>query len=204
MGVVTVSDSLQEAFNQSDFELFEMYEASAEEFYEAITNGKAKNQFGTFVERHTLEDYLKMDTLLIVDQTAGIAVETDGNIVSVFSDGTNKGVLKTLIPIAIEYGGCKLDNYNSYKLSALYRLYGFQPISKVKFDRRFAPSDWKYDRDGEPEIVFWIHCGDSAADVVRKYGYYEVIWESVKEFPTYEEAMNYRDSVLRDRKLLKI
>ncbi|MBQ8141077.1 MAG: hypothetical protein IJ038_05215 [Clostridia bacterium] len=196
MGIVTVSKSLKKAYQEKGFIPYEMYEASAEEFYDAITSGKQNNLYGMFVTRHELEDYLKMDTLLLIDKTAGIAVEEDGNIVSVFNGGGNKYVLRTMLPIAIEYGGCKLDNFNSKRLSAMYESYGFIPVAKVKFDRRFAPSDWNYERDGEPDIVFWIHNGDSASTVIRNFAAYTNDWSKIKAFRNYDEAKAYRDSLL--------
>ena len=78
----------------------------------------------------------------------------------------------------------------------MYELYGFNPVSKVKFDSRFAPDDWNYERDGEPDVVFWIHNGDSAEDVILNFGRYIVPWDAVEEFATYEEAANYRDSMI--------
>ena len=57
---------------------------------------------------------------LTQDGTAGIAITKDNNIVSVFNGGITKGVLKTLLPIAINVGGRKLDNYNSEGLSGMY------------------------------------------------------------------------------------
>ncbi len=129
-----------------------------------------------------------------LDGSAGIAVTSDNNIVSVFNGGEKRGVLKTLIPIALECGGNKLDNYSSEKLSSLYELYGFDPISKVKFDKTFAPEDWNFDRDGEPDIVFWLHNGDTVSDVILNFGGYDVDWENVENFTTYEEAQKYRDS----------
>ena len=80
----------------------------------------------------------------------------------------------------------------------MYELYGFNPISKVKFNSKFAPDDWNYERDGEPDIVFWIHNGDSADDVVVNFGRYQVPWDAVQEFDTYEQAEEYRDQVIRD------
>ena len=138
-----------------------------------------------------------------MDGTAGIAITPDNNIVSVFNGGEKRGVLKTLLPVAIENGGRKLDNYSSEKLSSLYELYGFNPISKVQFNELFAPDDWNYDRDGTPDIVFWIHNGDSAADVVINFGRYLVPWDSVQEFSTYDEAEKYRDQILEEIDLME-
>lgn len=137
-----------------------------------------------------------MKLYITLDGSAGIAITSDNNIVSIFNGGGKKGVLKTLLPLAIGQGGRKLDNFNSAKLSGMYELYGFNPISKVKFNSQFAPDDWNYERDGEPNIVFWIHNGDSAEDVVLNFGRYDVPWDAVQEFSTYEEAGQYRDAVI--------
>ena len=78
----------------------------------------------------------------------------------------------------------------------MYELYGFNPVSKTKFNCEFAPDDWNYERDGEPDIVFWIHNGDSAEDVVLNFGRYNVPWDIVQEFSAYEEAGRYRDELI--------
>ena len=46
--------------------------------------------------------------------------------------------------------------------------------------------------------MFWIHNGDSADDVVVNFGRYQVPWDAVQEFDTYEQAEEYRDQVIRD------
>lgn len=130
---------------------------------------------------------------LTLDGKAGIAITTDNNIVSVFNGGTQRGVLKTLLPVAIEFGGNRLDNYDG-KLSTIYELYGFNPISNVPFDKTFAPEDWDFERDGTPDIVFWLHNGDSMSDVLLNFGGYDVDWDVVEKFSTYEDAEAYRNS----------
>lgn len=131
---------------------------------------------------------------LTLDSKAGIAVTNDHNIVSIFNGGEQRGVMKTLIPTAIEAGGNKLDNYDSDKLSSMYELYGFKLVSKCEFNETFAPKDWNYERDGKPDIVFWSHNGDSSENVVLNFGDYVVDWSNVKLFSTYEEAEKYRNS----------
>ena len=154
---------------------------------------KKTNEFGAYVDQHTIEEYSKMRFLfLTLDNKAGIAITTDNNIVSAFNGGKQKGVLKTLIPMALEVGGKKLDNYDG-KLSALYELYGFDPISNTEFDETFAPEDWNFERDGTPDIVFWLHNGDDTNDVLLNFGGYDADWDNVKKFSTYEEAKDFRD-----------
>lgn len=196
MGDFTITESLKEAFEKKKITYFPIKTATAEEFYEAIGRARKTNPHGAFVTQHTVEEYKDMRLFTTLDGTAGIAITNDNNIVSIFNGGEKKGVLKTLLPLAIKNGGRKLDNYNSPKLSSLYELYGFNPVSKVEFNSKFAPDDWNYQRDGEPDIVFWIHNGDSAEDVVINFGRYVVPWDWVTAFDTYEEAANYRDKLI--------
>mgnify|MGYP004689725993 CR=1 FL=1 len=199
MGDFTITDALQHAFDAQQVDCLRLREATPEEFYSALRDAKVQNVHGAFVTLHSVDEYRQMAHLLLtLDNTAGVAITKDNNIVSVFNGGEKRGVLKTLLPIAIENGGRKLDNYGSGKLSAMYELYGFNPISQTPFDSKFAPDDWNYDRDGTPAVVFWIHNGDSAADVVLNFGTYQVNWKYVQEFRTYDEAEAYRDQIDRE------
>lgn len=207
MGDITIDILLlkiKRILENSPLPFFPLRNATPEEFYEAIGNAKIVNDYGTFVEQHTIEDYAKMPCLfLTLDGKAGIAVTADHNIVSIFNGGTQKGVMKTLIPAAIEAGGIKLDNYDSDKLSSMYELYGFDPVSKCEFNEMFASDDWNYERDGKPDIVFWVHNGDSAENVILNFGSYDVNWDNVQLFSTYEEAEKYRNGILKVNELHK-
>lgn len=196
MGDFTITDELKEAFRKMKIEYFPIRIATPKEFSSAIEKAKRINKHGAFVTQHSEDEYKNMKLFITLDGSAGIAITPDKNIVSIFNGGEKHGVLKTLLPLAIGHGGNKLDNYNSKKLSAMYELYGFNPVSKVKFNSQFAPDDWNYERDGEPDIVFWIHNGDSAEDVVLNFGRYEVPWDTVQEFATYEAAGAYRDDLI--------
>ena len=204
MGNFTITESLEIAFKERNITYYKIRPATADGFFNAITKAKQVNDHGAFVTRHSIEEYEKMRLFVTEDGTAGIAITSDNNIVSIFNGGEKRGVLKTLLPVAIKHGGAKLDNFNSPKLSAMYELYGFSPVSKVEFDSRFAPDDWNYKRDGEPDIVFWIHNGDSAEDVVLNFGRYIVPWDAVEKFDTYEEAAEYRDEIMEYIKKNKI
>ena len=196
MGNFTITESLKKAFEEMKITYHPIRVATAEEFYEAIGQAKEIHQYGAFVTQHTIDEYRDMRMFITEDGAAGIAITQDNNIVSIFNGGKKHGVLKTLLPVAIENGGRKLDNYSSPKLSSMYEMHGFNPVSKVKFNSKFAPADWNYERDGEPDVVFWIHNGDSAEDVVINFGRYNVPWDAVQEFGTYEEAEAYRDSLI--------
>lgn len=197
MGNFTIDDSLKEAYKENHIDFVELKEADAETFFESIAEAKKINFFGPFVERRSKDDYGTMQLFTTLDNSAGIAITKDGNIVSVFSKGIHKGVLKTLIPVALSRGGKKLDNFDSEKLSAMYASYGFIPISKTAFDKNFAPDDWDYESFGQPDIVFWLHNGDSAESVIYKFGEYKVDMGKTKKCSTYEEAENFRDNILK-------
>lgn len=198
MGASAIEEKIQKIqkiFEANNFKFFPLKSATPEEFFIAIGEAKKTNTFGAFVDQHSIEEYSKMRFLfLTLDNKAGIAITTDNNIVSIFNGGTQKGVLKTLLPMALEVGGNKLDNYDSNRLSGLYELYGFDPISNTEFDKTFAPKDWNYERDGMPNIVFWLHNGDDVNNVLLNFGGYDVDWDNVKKFSTYEDAKEYRDS----------
>ena len=201
MGNFAITEQLKEAFKKQGITYLEIKNASPDEFFKAIGSAKKLNVHGAFVTQHNIAEYKdEMKLFLTVDNKAGIAVTKDGNIISIFNGGENRGVLKTLLPIAIDNGGEKLDNYNSKKLSSMYEMYGFNPVSKTKFNCKFAPDDWNFERDGEPDIIFWIHNGDKAEDVVLNLGRYKVPWDAVQEFDTYEEAERYRDNLLSEIK----
>ena len=196
MGDFTIDDSLKEAFSKKNINYSPLRMATAEEFFEAIGKAKQLNEHGAFVSQHSIAEYREMTLLMTQDSTAGIAIEKNANIVSAFNGGNKRGLFQTLLPVAIKLGGRKLDNFDSDKLSSMYEMYGFWPISSTKFDRQEAPIDWNYTRDGEPNIVFWIHNGDTAEDVILNLGNYEALWDDVKEFDTYEAAELFRDALI--------
>lgn len=123
MGYLIVNEKfkkIQEIFELNSFKFFPLKSATPEEFYNAIADAKKTNSFGAYVEQHSIEEYSDMRFLfLTLDGKAGIAITTDNNIVSIFNGGTQKGVLKTLLPVAIQFGGDRLDNYDG-KLSTIY------------------------------------------------------------------------------------
>ena len=183
--------------DDAELSLDNFNEVPSKRFYTALQAAKSKNEFGAFVTLHEITDYDKCKSkILLYDNSAGVAVEQDGNIVSVFSDGTHKGVLVFLIAKAVKAGGIKLDCFGSQNLRLMYSFRGFIPIAKVKFEKEFAPEDWNYERDGQPDIIFWIY------DIDRNSPFDEVVskcdWDSVKEFSSYDEAKEYRDKILSE------
>ena len=172
-------------------------------FYNAIVEAKTGNDHGAYVTAYDAGNYQGYKLFLSDDSGAGVAVKPDGDIISVFKNPQKtkkRRAVSSLLVEAIGNGGEKLDNFDG-GLSGMYADHGFIPVSRCKFDREFAPEGWNYSRDGEPDIVFWVHNGDSAETVAQKIGEYPPYQgaESVPLFDSYDEAMEYRDEVLRRR-----
>ena len=183
------ASSINEGISLSDLK-----EVDSSTFFHALEKAKGKNPQGAYVTLHNIKDYDSCKSVfLLYDNSAGVAVEEDGNIISVFSDRTHKGVLKYLIAKALEVGGNKLDCFGSEGLRNLYLSRGFIPISRTKFNCNFAPEDWNYFRDGEPDIIFWVY------DRSRKDPFVDFVlvvdWKNIPEFPSYEEAEDYRNKI---------
>lgn len=138
--------------------------------------------------------------------TVGVGVAPDGDIVAVFKNqnGGPKRALDTLMPIAIEQGGDRLDCYGE-GLVRVYENYGFVPVARVEFNAEYANEGWTPDK-GTPYIYFMMHNGDSAADVTKNIGKYsKYTQEQLDALPTYgkddyDAAMAYRDSLIDKQK----
>lgn len=176
------------------------HEATPKDFYDALKIAKQRLLFSAFVTLHEQFDYASCSKLyLLFDKTAGIAVERDGNIISVFSYA-HKGLLKYLLSKARKSGGLKLDCFGSKNLIALYSLHGFIPICKTEFLNEFAPFDWNFERDGKPDIIFWV---DGLKFKNLNVVYNEDGCPVIPTIDTYEEAKAYRDDFIKNNSCKK-
>lgn len=166
-------------------------------FYAKIGEAKESSPYGAFVTQHEIEDYANMRTFLNDDGTVGVAVKDDGDIVSVFKNRKNGSVdaVSSILLTALENGGTKLDNYDGV-LSKMYLNHGFIPVARTAFVDEYAPSDWNYERDGRPDIIFWMHNGNDVETVARNIGTQEM--PDLKALPLmeYDEAAAYRDGLI--------
>lgn len=85
----------------------------------------------------------------------GLKETEDGNvdIISVHNNSDVHGIVQNLLRAAIRHGGNQLDHFDG-KLSDFYKNAGFDEYDRLKFDRQYAPSNWNFERDGEPDVVF--------------------------------------------------
>lgn len=168
-------------------------------FSNALSHAIAHNRHGPYVDRQSPEGLEETGARVFLarDGKAGVAVWPDGNIGALFKDAESKNGRATgeLLLTALSVGGSKLDCYDGF-LANLYASFGFIPVARVKFDRKFASDDWR-DEFGEPDVIFWMHCGDPVRTVAEKMNTYPFPSKSGKEalpvFSSYEEAYRYRD-----------
>lgn len=186
-----------------------------EAFSKALDAARTANRNGAMVDPQGVKELTEhgAQTFLNEDGTAGVAVERDGNIVGVFknpSNPTSQAALDLLLN-AIANGGDHLDCYvlqpevSHFNLGRIYAQLGFEPVAYLRFNREYADPSWDYDSFGEPDVVMWVHNGDSIATVAERIGDYhyytpEEIRETCKEFTDYDEAKAYQKEQLEKRK----
>lgn len=137
----------------------------AGKFIKHLNDAKGKTPYAAAVETHSEDYYKNTKMFLTEDGKAGFALNGD-EIVSVFSDGTHKGISPYLMISAIDLGGRKLDNFDD-ALTKLYSTVGFRQSANLPFNREFAPDDWDYDLLGEPDVTSMYQ---SAAKAEPQFG----------------------------------
>ena len=100
-----------------------------------------------------------MRLFLTEDGKAGFALDGD-EIVSLFNHAKSPhtNVSTELVMLAIEQGGRKLDNYDTF-LTNIYKRLGFQEVDRFRWDDGQKPADWDFDtyqkfNGGRPDYVF--------------------------------------------------
>lgn len=203
IGILPLSDQIKQELSRKGKTYVELKPSeSPASFYNDIGRAKQGNKHGAYVAQHTVEEYGDMLLLTGDNGNVGVAVTPDGDIVSVFKnpESSAKGAVSSILLTAIENGGIKLDNFDGW-LSDMYANHGFIPVSRCAFNREFAPSDWDYAEFKEPDIIFWMHNGESAETVASKIGNYpEYDFSKIPLFPDYDSAMQYRDEQIERAK----
>lgn len=195
--------------NRSGFPLIYLRPCNDDLYSFSLSLGNAidHNEFGPFVDKHSAEELRECGASLFLsrDKMAGVGVWPDGNIRAVFKDRRSKSgyAIGELILTALDAGGEKLDCFDG-RLRVLYSKFGFIPVARVKFNPEYAPENWK-NEFGTPDIIFWIHCGDSVETVAKNIGCYRKYTDrdifSLPCFEDYDEARRYRDKKLEEQKL---
>ena len=168
-------------------------------FSKALADAVDYNEFGPFVDKQSPGELHQRGAVAFLsrDKRAGVAVWPDGNIRAVFKDSRSKnnGAIGELMLTALQAGGKKLDCFDGF-LSGAYAQFGFIPVCRIKFSKDFAPENWKT-KFGNPDIIFWRHCGDDVQTVAKNLTTYKLYTKKELHqlpcFDSYDEACKYRD-----------
>lgn len=206
-GELRVSDKLQEAQRQRGTPTYAVRDTTTDpvSYEQALTAGRNSDPTNGWCVTPKSAQQLKdsnVRTFMNDNGTVGVGIAPDGDIVAVFKNknGGPPKALDTMMPIAIEQGGDRLDCYGE-GLAKLYAKYGFEPVARVEFNKTYANEGWTPDK-GEPYIYVMKHNGDSADIVSRKMGTYPKITDDqLAALPTYgkndyDAALAYRDSLM--------
>ena len=206
-GELRVSDKLQEAQRQRGTPTYAVRDTTADpvSYEQALTAGRNSDPVNGWCVTPKSAQQLKdgnVRTFMNDNGTVGVGIAPDGDIVAVFKNknGGPPKALDTMMPIAIEQGGDRLDCYGK-GLVRVYTRYGFEPVARVEFNKTYANEGWTPDK-GEPYIYVMKHNGDSADTVARKMDTYpKYSLEQLEALPTYgkeeyDAALAYRDSLM--------
>jgi hypothetical protein len=130
----------------------------AAQFFGEITASKNASKFGASVYVYSQEEYAQMRLFTTEDGSAGFAIKSDGDIVSVFSKGQHPNVAYALLNLATQLGGTKLDCFDTV-LPKIYGAVGFVETGRDTWNEEYKPDGWDFDtfkayNNGRPDVVY--------------------------------------------------
>lgn len=140
------------------------------------------------VDVHSADEYDK-DRMYLSTGGSCVAIEPNGNIVSVCKRKGDVINGRDLLRYAVENGGNRLDAFSG--LYGFYSKQGFEPVSWTLFNEEYAPDGWDKTRDEREPIIFWKYTGK-----VNELSYDDFI-STVKPSKDYDEAMTMRDREIK-------
>lgn len=199
--VSAIKEEFKDAF--VDDEILEIT-GESEAFHYFISKAKLSNKYGASVYVYAKDEYADMRLFSTPDGNAGFAIKSDGDFVSVFSSNVagKKYRIPAIMILGIKLGGIKLDCFNTI-LPDYYAMFGFKPVSRVKFDPQYAPEPykdehdfshdgWDYQRfkpwqDGKPDVVYFVYDGGDFKNIEKRIGkfspYTENSEKTIKYYP---------------------
>ena len=165
-------------------------EKNAETFHSTLSKAKESQppEYKWRVDLHDLEDY-KNDKLFLSKGGSCIAVEPNGNIISVCWNVGDETRGHHLLKIAVDNGGDRLDAFGEF-LFGFYTRNGFEPVSWTEFDEQYKPAGWKREYGKEP-VIFYKYTGKQTKTS------YEEFLQNTKASQDYDTAYKQRDESIR-------
>ena len=156
------TEELNKAYILADIEPVSFLEvADGNVFHQAMVDSLNNNEFFAQVEVKPVEEYTSgsMKMFLTEDQSAGFAIKSDGDIVSIFATPgkTVRNFGYQALALAISQGGTKLDAFNTF-LPKLYSRMAFVEDNRLQWSDEYQPEGWKKEtykawNFGEPDVV---------------------------------------------------
>jgi hypothetical protein len=131
-------------------------------FSAAISDAAQRHKFGAAVEVKQPEFYLDPETKLFLDpdQSAGLAITPDRDLVSVFKKPESQANIRDILAEAAPYAST-LDAFDvGGFLPNLYAENGFRPVARVPWNAEYAPPNWPKEM-GEPDVVLMVRDPDN-------------------------------------------
>jgi hypothetical protein len=151
-------------------------QVTPEEFLPAIQSAsqaqKGGKSAGSMLSVYSPEEYAGMRTFLSDDGLTGFAIKKDGDLVSVFNQGT-PGAGASAVIAGVEQGAKKLDAFEPY-LPAFYRQLGFEPTGTFP--------NWDL---GEDPVTFMRYRGGDPADLRSRVGTFPDLKRPTPRFDEY-------------------
>lgn len=158
---------MRQIYNLNGIATPDLYELAptaenAQIFADAITASKEGNKYGAAVDVYAVDKYQEMRLFLTEDRMSGVAIKSNGDIVSVFNDKRSgrDGAAYPLLDVAISNGGRKLDCFDTV-LPKLYGAHGFRVVSRSSWNEEYRPEGWeektfeKYN-NGHPDVTYMV------------------------------------------------
>lgn len=177
---------------------------SGQDYADLMAAAKPTNKFMASVDIQDASVYDGMRLFITEDGASGVALSSDGNLGSGFSNQSlgRKNQLPPLMVLAIQQGATKADAFNTV-LPNYYSQFGFKPVTRLKWNDEFAPDGWDkelykgYD-EGEPDVVFMAWDGGDRNKISDNLGKFDNVKAllRVKEYEKsdYDGAESDRDA----------
>lgn len=130
-------------------------------FSAAISDAAQRHKFGAAVEVKQPEFYVNPEAKLFLDpdQSAGLAITPDRDLVSVFKKPESQANIRDILAEASPYAST-LDAFDvGGFLPNLYAENGFRPVARVPWNAEYAPPNWPKEM-GEPDVVLMVRDPD--------------------------------------------
>jgi hypothetical protein len=137
-------------------------DAGATAFQSLVAATNSSTQYGAAVAVYQAADYQGKRLFVTEDGTAGFALTSDGDIVSVFS-ANKSGNGRALMMAAVQAGGRRLDCFDT-ALPGYYAAHGFKAVARIAWNDEYAPPGWNMEtfkafNNGRPDVVFMVYEG---------------------------------------------